>query len=245
MLSMRLIIKEQIKSISHRLLLYLAEIIIIFLGITISFLFEQWREEKRQKQELIELAESLLRDAKIEKAHLESDLNGTETWILSLNSIRMQRDSGMLEEEKMMWLYDLLTGKTFGLFDSKSPAYLSAVSSGMLTKLPDSIQLKIYNIYEAKLPDFEYLYSQQLETAKHFRNETMINSSIYLYQTNSSTVQIDLKKFAMEIQRPHYGNFINQIISAENVVRDKNIKLTKAFDSLITILQDYIEILKK
>jgi hypothetical protein len=202
------------------------------------------REENRKKQELIELAESLLRDAKIGKAHLESDLQGTEEWILNLDSLRVQREIEKISESKLTWMYSFLTGETFGLFDSKSPAYLSAINSGLLTKLPDSIQLKIYDVYEAKLPDFKYLYDQQLETAKYFRNQIMINSNIYLYHTSSSTVSIDLKRFALEVQRPVYGNFINQIINTERVIRKRNIKLTEKFDSVIKTLHDYIEVLK-
>jgi hypothetical protein len=55
---MRLFNKQNFKNIYHRLLVYIVEIVIIFIGITISFLFEQWREDNRQKQALIELAES-------------------------------------------------------------------------------------------------------------------------------------------------------------------------------------------
>lgn len=239
------LIKGPFKSIYHRLLLYLAEIIIIFLGITISFLFEEKREGNRQKEELIELAESLLRDAKIGKAHLESDLRGTNSWISILDSLRIERDNGKISDAKLSWFYDLLTGKEFGLFDSKSPAYLSAINSGLLTKLPDTIQLKIYNIYEARLPDFQYLYNQQLETVKHFRNEVMINADNYLYQTNSSKVNIDLKRFAQEVQQSNYGNLISQIIITENLIRSRNIKLTETYDSVIEVLSEFIKVLEK
>jgi hypothetical protein len=242
---MRLLNKENFKSIYHRLLVYIVEIVIIFIGITISFLFDQWREENRQKQELIELSESLIRDAKIGKARLESDLNGTNIWLLTLDSLRIQRDLEKMGESELLWFYNLLTGKEFGLFDSKSPAYLSAISSGLLSKLPDSIQLKIYNVYEKRLPDLQHLYGQQNETAKHFRNEIMIHSDTYLYHKHASTVSIDLKKFANEVQQPIYGNLINQFFNAENLIRSRNIKITNDFDSIIRSLRDYIEVLKK
>ncbi len=241
---MRLFSKPNFKSIYHQLLVYLVEIAIIFIGITISFLFEQWREDSRQRQELIGLAESLIRDAEIGKAHLESDLIGTNTWLLNLDSLRIQRDREKIGESELFWFYNLLTGKEFGLFDSKSPAYLSAISSGLLTKLPDSIQLKIYSVYESKLPDLQHLYDQQNETAKYFRNEIMIHSNNYLYHKNASTVSIDLKHFAHEVQKPVYGNLINQFFNTEKVIRNRNIKTSNDFDSIIKSLRDYIEILK-
>jgi hypothetical protein len=223
---------------------YSAEIIIIFIGISISFLFEQWREENRQKQELIELAESLLRDVKIVNGHLKSDLKGTDYWLLTLDSLRTQRDIEKIGESELLWLHSFLTGRLFGLFDSKSPAYLSAINNGQLTQLPDSIQLKIYLMYEDALPNLQYVYEQQLETAKYFRNEFMLHSNIYLYKTNSSIVSIDFKKFGQEVQRPVYGNFINQIIGAEEGVRNVNISLTEHIDSIIKTLDEYIKVLK-
>jgi hypothetical protein len=57
-------------------------------------------------------------------------------------------------------------------------------------------------------------------------------------------VSIDLKKFAHEVQQPIYGNLINQIFTAEKIIRSRNIKITKDFDSIIGSLRDYIEVLK-
>jgi hypothetical protein len=223
---------------------YFVEIVIIFIGITISFLFEQWREENREKQELIALAESLIRDAEIGKAHLTSDLKGTNKWLQNLDSLRIQRDQQKLNESELLWFYNLLTGKEFGLFDSKSPAYLSAISSGMLTKLPDSIQIKIYSVYESKLPDLQHLYEQQNETATYFRNEIMVQSDSYLYHTHTSEVSLDVNKFAREVQQPMYGNLIHQFLAAEKIIRSRNIKITSDFDSIIKSLHNYINVLK-
>ncbi|MBS1555568.1 MAG: hypothetical protein JSU09_11625 [Bacteroidetes bacterium] len=242
---MRLFNRQNFKNIYHRLLTYFVEIVIIFIGITISFLFEQWREENRQKQELIELAESLIRDAELEKAHLQSDLKGTNNWLQNLDSLRIQRDVENIGESELLWFYQLLIGKEFGLFDRNSPAYLSAINSGILIKLPDSIQRKIYNVYESKLPDLQHLYEQQNETANYFRNQIMIQSKTYLYHKQASTISIDLKKFAHEVQQPVYGNLINQFFTAEQIIQKSNIKITNDFESVIRSLRDFIEVLKK
>ena len=72
----------------------------------------------------------------------------------------------------------------------------------------------------------------------------MIHSNSYLYHKNASTVIIDLEKFAHEVQQPIYGNLINQIFTAEKVVRSRNIKITEDLDSIIKTLRDYIEVLR-
>lgn len=242
---MRLFDKLKIKNIYQRLLWYLAEVVIIFLGITFSFFFERWREEKAQKKELIELSQSLIRDAEITKAQLKSDLEGTELWISQLDSIRIQRDFDNLKEQQLLWFYELLSGKQFGLFDPKSPTYLSAISTGQIDKLPDSIQSQVYRIYQMKLGDFKFLYDQQNETIRHFRDEIMIPSDSYPYEKGTSIISLNYKTFAKEVNRPVYGNFINQIISAEKAVYKANVNGTNALDKLIENLQKYRENLQK
>jgi len=49
---------------------YLFEVIVIFLGITLSFLFDEWRESKRELKKEKEYYEVLLRDIEIDSIHL-------------------------------------------------------------------------------------------------------------------------------------------------------------------------------
>lgn len=73
----------------------------------------------------------------------------------------------------------------------------------------------------------------------------MIQSKTYLYHKQASTISIDLKKFAHEVQQPVYGNLINQFFTAEQIIQKSNIKITNDFESVIRSLRDFIEVLKK
>lgn len=95
-------ILKQIKSGStyQTILRYLAEIIIIFLGITISFLFDQWREEIKKKNDLIELSKSLLTDIDALKIKFKDDIDGSSAWISQLDSLRNQRTSKRFSDKQ-------------------------------------------------------------------------------------------------------------------------------------------------
>src|SRR5688572_6784170 len=103
--------------IPQLLLRYLAEVIIIFLGITISFVFEQWREGKRQEKALVELSASLLMDIDALKTKLKEDLGGSSAWIRQLDSLRVQRTSAKVSERQLKWFYRMTTGQYIFLFD--------------------------------------------------------------------------------------------------------------------------------
>lgn len=221
-------------SIPKLLLRYLVEILIIFLGITISFLFEQWREERRQKKELIELSESLLTDVDDLKAKLLNDLSGSTDWINQLDSLRIQRISGKISERQLSWFYKMTTGQYAFIFDPYSPTYMSAAENGLIHEFPDSIKHQLHKVYRSELPFFQLLYDQQEDNITNFRNNTMAHASTYLYLTDISNINPDLNILAKEIQQPVYGNFINQVIITEKKVY----KMNKDTFDMLTKLQD-------
>lgn len=236
---MRLFRRLKINNIFSLLARYIAEVVIIFLGITISFIVEEWREENKQKQELIELTKSLIIDAEAIKMKLVDESTGSELWLRNLDSIRIQRESTKISEDKLQWFYRMITNQTFAIFDPNSPAYLSATNSGLIDKLPDSVQSKIYNVYQVRLRNFQFLYDLQIESITHFRNYTMIPTGKYLYLRQTPSVEIDIERFAEEIRHPAYGNFINQIIATEKIVFRLNSSSTKSITELIETLNKY------
>lgn len=236
-------ILKQIKSGStyQTILRYLAEIIIIFLGITISFLFDQWREEIKKKNDLIELSKSLLTDIDALKTKFKDDIDGSSAWISQLDSLRNQRTSKKFSDKQLLWFYKMSTGQFIFLFDPNSPTYISAVSNGTISELPENIKTQLYSVYRVKLPIFELLYNQQQENILNFRNTTMVNSNSYLYTAEISKINPDLKQLAEEILRPVYGNFINQVIITEKEVLKFNEKIFESLTELENSLLDYID----
>lgn len=228
------------------ILRYIAEVTIIFLGITISFLFEQWREEQRQKKDLIELSESLLRDIDSFKTKLSGDLAGSTQWIRELDSLRVQRTSNRTSEPQLNFLNVLITGQLIFLFDPYSPTYSSATISGLANELPDTIRNQLYRLYQVELPLFQLVYDQQQENITHFRNNTMVPATTYLYEDkDGSPVRLHFQKFAQEVQRPVYGNFINQTIVLEKKVYQINESISGSLAALEASLRKYLKELKE
>lgn len=226
------------------MLRYAAEVIIIFLGITISFLFDQWREERQQKRDLTELSESLLMDIGSLQARLQEDMAGSKNWIAQLDSLRTQRTANVFSERQLHWFSRVVTGQIFFLFQPHSPTYLSAANSKLYSELPDTIKNELYNLYQVRLPFFQLLYNLQQENITHFRNNTVVPAGVYLYRPDLPESSLDLQKLAGEINRPVYGNFINQVILMEKEVYKLNEDASRSLTKLQGSLRNYIRALK-
>ncbi|HNV29800.1 MAG TPA: hypothetical protein PKJ83_11725 [Cyclobacteriaceae bacterium] len=231
-------------SITQLILRYVAEIIIIFVGITVSFIFDQWREDIKKKKDLVELSQALLTDIDALKIKLKEDLIGSSAWIRQLDSLRNQRTSKKFSDLQLKWFYKMATGQYTFLFDPYSPTYMAAVSTGTISELPEKINNQLYKIYRVNLPLFQLLYNQQQENILNFRNTTMLTANSYLYTTEISTINPDLKLLAEEIQRPAYGNFINQVIITEREVYKLNEDIFKSLTEAERSLRDYVDMFK-
>ncbi|HCW09089.1 MAG TPA: hypothetical protein DGG95_17160 [Cytophagales bacterium] len=241
---MKLFNRENASGLLRTLLRYCVEVVIIFIGITISFLFDQWRNENQQRKELIELSESLLRDAESLKKQLSKDLRGSAIWIQQLDSIQIERASNRVSTSRLTWLYKVICGQDLFVFNPQSPSYQSATSSGHLDKLPDSIQHHIYQVYHDELLYFELLYDQQRQSITQFRNTALLQSNTSLPAEKVSGLELDLNKFALEVQKPGCGNFILQIKNMEKTVYRINERSSRELTNLITSLTKYREALQ-
>lgn len=228
------------KRVTRLLLRYLTEVIIIFSGITCSFLFDQWREENREKKELIELSKSLLTDIEALKGKLQGDLFGSNQWITQLDSLRKQRALNKFSDRQLLWFYKAVSGQVFFLFDPYSPTYMSALGKGSVNGLPEDIRNKLYKLYRIQLPFFQLLYDQQQENITNFRNTTVTLMNTDLYSSQDADIKPDMQVLANEILRPVYGNFINQVIATEKSVYKLNEDSFKTLLELESSLKDYV-----
>lgn len=132
---------------------YFSEILIIFIGITISFWFENWREAQNEKAELRKMVVSLRTDLQEKKKEIEGDFVGVQSWISKLDSSMALIKSGQCTPEVLEEIrFDL--GNDHWFFLTTTPTYLSATNTGTWQQMPDSLKHQVYDLY---LIEFRYL----------------------------------------------------------------------------------------
>ncbi|MFM7329709.1 MAG: hypothetical protein ACKO3B_13370 [Bacteroidota bacterium] len=230
-----------ISNLKKILIRYVAEIVVIFMGITISFIFDQWREEQRARKEELEFIESLRTDLQVKRSEIQSDNPYAMIWVNRLDSLQQERISGKFHREHLIWFYKtMLRGGKF-FFNSTTPTYAAAEKSGIWQQLPDSIRRKIYHIY---MEDFKWnsLAYEQLSIAMNeFRNSVMTASGILSLDLGPESAASDIKLFEQEISRPEYGSVIQNIIEGEQYLFRKGESSISDINELIEDLDLIIE----
>jgi hypothetical protein len=223
---------------------YLTEIVIIFIGITISFAFEQWREDQRQKKALIELTESLLIDLKTSQKELEIDLTGSGMWVDRMDSIRVFGLQKKLTQQQLQWFYAVVTGQEMFLFKPYSPTYSSASTTTQWNQLPDTIRAEIYRVNQHQLRFLALLYEQQQENITHFRLAMSNPSAMHLPLANAQMISPDYEILSKLITQDNCQNLINQILITEKMCYLKNESTIKIMSNLEKNLEQYLSVLR-
>jgi hypothetical protein len=240
---------EKLKAVSGSklkiLFRYLAEIVIIFIGITISFAFEQWREEQRQKDSLIELTKSLLNDTKIARTELSRDQPESAMWIARLDSIRTYAPQKNLSPQQLEWFYYLATGQFTFLFEAHSATFESASATSLWNQLPDTIRTKVYRVYNNKLQYASLLYDQQQENITHFRLGMLESDGLLLPAANPTDSGPDYAAFSNIITQKNWQNLANQAWITERKCYKQNEEAIAAMLELEKDLEMYLKQLRR
>ncbi|HEY3429142.1 MAG TPA: hypothetical protein VGK39_00610 [Cyclobacteriaceae bacterium] len=239
---------EKFLKISNRnlriLFRYLTEVLIIFIGITISFAFEQWREDQREKKALIELTESLLNDLKTSQEELKIDYTGSRMWVARMDSIRIFGPQKKLSPQQLQWFYAVITGQEMFLFKPYNPTYTSASTTSQWNQLPDTIRSEIYRVNQHQLRFLSLLYDQQQENITHFRLIMLDPTAMHLPIASSEAMIPDYEVFSTLINQPNCQNLINQILVTEKMCYIKNEVTVKSMAVLEKNLEQYLELLR-
>lgn len=220
---------------------YVIEIAIIFVGITISFAFEQWREQQRKKQALIELSKTLLTELKTAREELEFDLPISADWIAYMDSIRVQGAEGRLSADRANWFYKMVTGQEMFLFDSHLPTYAAASATNEWSELlPDSLRAGFYRVHQDGLEYLKLSYAQQQENLTHFRLSLLEQGASPIPFVKGKPFSPDAEAVKKLIQQSHCQNLIQQTLITEHMCYQQNKMVIGQLKKLETSLRLYL-----
>ncbi|HQQ96943.1 MAG TPA: DUF6090 family protein [Cyclobacteriaceae bacterium] len=232
------------KSTWQYIVKYATEILVIFIGITISFMFDEWNQGRQKTQQEIAYVESLLTDIAIKKEELKNDSPSALRWIDRLDSIKRNRLSDQLSDKQVAWFYGILSGGDIFFFLASTPSYNTSFSTGMWQDLPDSVRREVYNLF---MDDFEYdrmIYTELKATMSNFRNSYMMSYGLLQSGARYGLAGSALKAFRGEIRKQPYENVINEIIIQEKDLYQRNMNSINKIDVVSAMLRNYLSALK-
>jgi hypothetical protein len=156
---------------------YFAEIVIIFIGITISFIFEEWREEKANRQQEREFIESLLGDLKFKKDEISAERNEILQFIqYSDSALLIFEDHKIISDGAIFYLLNSYNLDN-NFFNSSTPTFNANVGTEQYHRLPDTLRREMFGVYS--LFDYLKLYFESVDKVRfNFKQNQMASSGI-------------------------------------------------------------------
>lgn len=206
---------------------HLTEIVVIFIGITISFMFDGWRENVSRAQTQEEFVQSLISDLKFKAEEMESESKSASSFCL--NAERLFQSIQNNEKISNARIENLLSSYNSdnNFFQSSTPTFNSSAASEQFQQLPDSLRRKIFEMYSA----FEYikLTFELVASARYDFKKVMTSKNI---------------SFSLDVRKPDKTEIVlpNWAV-LENFVKSKdfsnNLRLCRGYESQkIEIMND-------
>ncbi|HTH57163.1 MAG TPA: hypothetical protein VL728_14030 [Cyclobacteriaceae bacterium] len=143
---------------------YLIEIVTIFIGITLSFVFEDYRQARNERNNRKEIVKSLIIDIDFKKREIKEDLNAIEWQYKTIDSCLWFARQGKKAPLRLLSdLYSVMNAD-YSHFEASTPTFLTLTSTGVWQQFPDSLRRRIYNSFNH---DFIYLNTMYKKAAEY------------------------------------------------------------------------------
>ena len=165
---------------------YLLEILTIFIGITISFMFDEWRVNQEQRLKQKELVGSILSDLRAKRGELVEDLKANEQYGRSMMAVVEQLDAGQPIPRDTAILAIGRMNIDHWFFGESTPAYTSASATGLWQERPDSLRAPIGMLYYR---DFGYLHrlvEKLVEYSSYAKLHLLAPNGLFDQKSNST-----------------------------------------------------------
>lgn len=226
---------------------YVIEILIIFIGITISFEFDEWREARNNGRKEKEFIESFLTDLRGKKEELQSDSDGAKLVLQKVDSAFICfYDGKQLPDKLILFLAKLYIGNLW-FFSKATPTYASSSATGQWQQLPDSLRRKIFDVYETDFVTLEVFYKNSTENRYHFMQNYIAKKGIFSLMEFKLQNGMILKKAELEKIREAFKDkeFFNDLRLVYLNVTRNNIHHNITINHIDSIIADLEALLKK
>ena len=229
------------------LLKFLLEILIIFIGITLSFLFDEYRDDRKNAQARKEIVSSLLNDVEIKNNELNQDILSVRNSINSIDTCLYFSQIGKEipgdEIDELIWSlsYDQ------GGFSTTTPSYIGLSSSGIWQQLPDTLRREIFELYNtnysyvenAILKSYEYVSFLKTHyfTANHFNFYNATTSNVKLESRENSYVD----QMRKSLKDPEFRSAILVVRNERTKIIRYQLLAIEGSTKLIAHLRGYLQ----
>ena len=197
---------------------FLLEVSAIIIGLTVSFMIDEWRQEQKQRKQEIEILKSIAEDLKADREFAHQIIAWSDLKIKIKNDLLGLSDINAVKKDTLQtWVRDL---RTFSGFMPNDHTYRSIAADARTiitnTKLREKLQT--YYSWEYGLSyDWEEYDKKLTEKRKTYLQEHLISVSMKRNeQMDVLQVQYDLKSLKSALNDPYFRSLLYDSIESDS-----------------------------
>jgi len=167
------------------------EILSIFIGITLSFFFEEYRQDKKDAQDRKEIVQALLTDILIYDQEMHYAIDFTQRSINRIDTALLLSSKDIELNKTQIENLIYVIGNDHSYAPSTSPAYIGLLSSDIWQQIPDSLRRDVFNLYEGNYGTLKVVYEKFTEYASFMKTHFFISLPINLYNQSNGTWRLE------------------------------------------------------
>jgi hypothetical protein len=132
---------------------YAAEVLVIFLGITFSYLFDEWRGERKERSAEAKLLRQFQTELSVKLEEIKGDAGdeGIHALIVTLDSLTQLLNKRQVKQLELSYdAYVNLNRQAFYIrayfFNTTTPAFTAAAAGNLWPIMPDSVSQSLQKI---------------------------------------------------------------------------------------------------
>lgn len=177
------------------------ELVVIVLGISLSFAVENWRQDredaKTQRKVLIALADDL--------ENLASEMQDDSAFFASTVSYLLKMEKGVtLTQQEIEVGMTLVWQNQYSMLNAELPSYQSAVSSKAWIEMPDTLRFKLTSLVRVRLPFVANRYTVHSQDFRDKLDQTDLASCLEhpAFLSSTSSTEVDANCLRQKLQQP-------------------------------------------
>jgi len=211
---------------------YLLEIVTIFIGITLSFAFEEFRQKRNERHNRLEIIQSMISDIEFKKREIQGDIAAHEWEYKTIDSCLWFAQHGQQVPKGLAGNMYNVINVDYGHFETTTPTFLSLTATGIWQQLPDTLRREIYESFNGSFVFLNKMYAKRAEYSSFIQEQYLARRS--LIQTEGTELDVALINRALSDAefRSAILLFRNQNYKTNNRLRHADRKLDHLSKSL-------------
>lgn len=157
---------------------YLLEIVSIFIGITLSFAFEEFRQSRDERSKRKEIIRSLIADIDFKANEIRNDKEAIIWQYTTIDSCLWFADNAKEVPKRLIRDLHSVSAADFSHFEPTTPSFLSLTSTGIWQQLPDTLRRRIYNSYNGDFTLLTMMYHKAADYSSFIQQHYLVARSL-------------------------------------------------------------------